>query len=280
MAATPIQAIDTSSWTFDEPKNSKISPGTYNAYVNGGPYHFAIHGELNTNAINPNATPAERAAALKDLPAILSEGHIVGSQWSTPEDDTQTVLIKVPPFAVGPLQDVNDTCFNALYKNMKAWNLKQASKETLSDQWDPLLKQKDGTEGYAMSCKFYTKKIKIDVQNPEQYNDFDPDGTQFHMKQGIRFAAVVRVGGIRIRIKPREYSCTKPVITKIMLFTGGGEAPDMDLGGVSITHTAKLLSSNPAAAEDPDDDESDDEYAGAAAASQFDPMTATMVGDE
>lgn len=280
MAATPIQALDTAPWVFDEPKNSKVSPGTYNSYVNGGPYYYAIHGELDTNAINPNATPAERAAALKDLPVILSDGHIVGTQWSNPEDDTQTVLIKVPPYAVKPLQDVNDTCFNALHKNMKSWNLKQASKETLADQWDPLLKQKDGTEGYAMSCKFYTKKIKIDVQNPEIANDFDPDGTQFHMKQGVRFAAVVRIGGIRIRIKPREYSCTKPVITRIMLFAGGGEAPDMDLGGVSITHTAKLLSSNPAAAEDPEDDEEGDGPADAAAASQFDPMTATMVGDE
>jgi hypothetical protein len=231
--AIPIGLLRVKDWTAIEPVNSLRNPGNYNAYIVGGPFSVALHGELDSNAVNPKATPEERKAAIENLPAVLSDGHIVGSKFSTPDRDEQTVLLKLPDHAVEHVRQIDEWSKATILAHAKKWNIKNVTEEGLEDGYEPLLKSKEGTEGYAMSVKFFREdmKGKIFVQNRDDPSVFDPDGTQFDMKPGVRMACTLRFSGIRIRLKPREYNFQKPIIEKIYIFSSVGRvAPDIDFG--------------------------------------------------
>lgn len=229
MAAVPIEKSDASSWEAMKPRKSKIEPTTSLAYIEGGPFYFALHGELKRDVIiNPAKsstpiTPTDRARAAQDLCVLLSEGHIVGDDYQKPGDDTPNGFIKISDAAARKIQEWEAWAYQTMLARQGEWGIGVKSPEVLKAQFVSQLSEKDGS--WAVSVKWFKDAIKVSVQDRDRPWVFR-NGTDFDMKKGSRLAPVIRVGGIRIKAK--EWSLQKLIVEKAFVITcGGNVAPDM-----------------------------------------------------
>ena len=252
MSATSITQMNPADFLPKKPMTSKVDPSTANCYLEGGPFYYALHGEALSGergraAVDPDAPPQARAEALSALPVVLSETHIHGGKYSQPTDDAQSMLVKIPEDAVGPLQDLESWAVNTVYQNQSSWGLKKEERAVVESRFEPLLKSKEGSEGYAMNCKMFTKKCQIFVQDPDNASVFHPNGTHYDMRKGSRCAIVLEIRGIRL--KSREFAVQTPILSKVYVFTNQSSmaAPSVDFGGFNVSF-AQPVGALPAAA--------------------------------
>jgi hypothetical protein len=248
MSANSITNMSATDFSAKKPMTSKVDPSTANSYLEGGPFFFGLHGDALSGpqgraAVDPNATLQERAEALRSLPVVLSETHITGGKYSRPSDDVQNLLFKIPEEAVEPIQNLEEWAVNTVFENQGAWGLKKENLSVVQSRFEPLLKTRDGYEGYAISAKLFTKKCEIYVQDPDNPSVFDKNGTHYDIKKGAKCAVVIELRGLRLKAK--EFAIQTPVVSKIYVFANtSAVAPPVSFGGFDVSFTEPVGSMN------------------------------------
>lgn len=233
--AQPIESLDCSQWKAKKPLSSNKEPTTSNAYIEGGPFFFALHGVLPREAIiNPDKlkpgetiTPQMRAAAVANLCVMLTDGHIKGDQYQSPGDECPTGLIKISDTAYKAIRQWQAWGLEQIIKYQEAWGLQPKSREVLESQFVDQLSIKD--ESPAVSVKWFRDSIKVAIQDKEFPWRFKRGGTTFDITQGCRFGAVCEFRGIRL--KSKEWGLQKIIVNRIFIMTcGGNVAPELAIG--------------------------------------------------
>ena len=233
--ATPIGQLNAKNqqWIAKKPIKSNQEPTTTNAYIEGGPFYFGLHGAHRKVAtVNPSRVPPgqkpptalDRAVAVADLPVILSDGHIKGDQYQQPGGEAPTGFVKISDEAAEVIQSWQAWARQTILEKQGEWGLSQKSEAVLDSQFLDQLSCKDGS--WAVSVKWFRDSVKIFIQDRDRPWVMKRGGTAFDLTKGCRIEAVGRFGGIRLKAK--EWSIQKIIIEKFYIFTcGGNVCPDL-----------------------------------------------------
>ena len=241
---------DVSSMTVKNPVKSGQDATTFNAYFRGGGRSFTFN-EMPEALINPDASAEDRDDALDSVCVQLGETHLIGGQYSSPEDNEQPLLVMVPEEALPKLFECDEWVKQTVFDSQTRWKMQPKSREIMDDLFVPLAsKNKNKQTGevleessYAVSMKMYKtgkSAVQVWVQSPDSPEEFDQRGTMSDVTSGARIGIVATVSGIRLRKKDgnkaKDFSLTKPIVKIIYVFTKGGgtAAPAAFSGGSKI----------------------------------------------